>query len=103
MFHGRDQSARNGGFRWYRWRIARQEPVGIGKLVLLENQLASGVIGEEADHELMGEWPGLRGVIADVGDIQSGLLFHLTVHGALKTFPRLDKSGNEAVKVPLDP
>ena len=63
------------------------------KLGLIRGGLIRRDLGDQADHQLGREGPGLAGVVAHVADRQPGLLHHLAGAGLLNRLARLHKAG----------
>ena len=61
--------------------------------------LAIVVVGSEAYHETARVGPRLGTEIAQVGDVQTGLLHDFAVNRFFQCLARLYKSGNESVVV----
>ena len=79
----------------------RQAPVmvpgGIADLHPIDLDLAAGVFGEEAEHQLAREGPGLTAEITERADADGYLLADLPVHCGFHRLARLDKTGEGAV------
>src|SRR5690606_39457556 len=79
------------------------KPAGIRQLIFLQPQLATLVVGKKAQHQLVRKWPGLRALVADIGHRQTGFLHHLPGYRLLQILARLDKTGDQTVKITGNP
>src|SRR4029453_18858325 len=73
------------------------EPARVLQLFLVDRDLAAGIAGDEADHELAREGPVLAPDVLDVGDVDAALLLHLTGDGALERLAVVDEAGDQRV------
>src|SRR5262249_6174051 len=58
--------------------------------------LAGGVARDKADHQLVGERPGLAAEVANAVDLEPDFLFYLAGDGFLERFARLDEAREHA-------
>ena len=78
------------------------EPVRLGDLGLVENEVARLVAGAEPDHQAVRERPWLRALVADVVDREPDLLADLAYDALLERLAGLDEPG-EARQHPRRP
>src|SRR5262249_6619384 len=71
-------------------------PVRLGQLLRVDADLAGGVAGGEADHELVRERPGLAAEVAQVADLDPRFLVDLARDRLLPPLARLDEAGQHA-------
>src|SRR5438309_5038155 len=76
--------------------VARKPP-RVLELARLDPHLATGVGGDEADHELAREGPVLAPDVAEVRHVHADLLLHLAVDGALERLAVVHEARHEGV------
>ena len=64
---------------------------------MIDHELSAGVDGCEADHEGVGERPGLAAEIADIFDPNTYLLENFSFHRLFQGFSRFHKASQDAV------
>ena len=68
------------------------EPLGVFELVRIEREALAHRFADEAQHERGREGPGLGGVIADLHDLDAGLLGDLAADGLFQALAGLDEA-----------
>src|SRR2546421_8904003 len=85
---GVDEAARDAEGGRHGRQLVAGEPAGLRQLAAVDDDLAAGVLGGEADHQRVGEGPGLAAEVAHVVDLDARLLADLARHRFLQRLAR---------------
>src|SRR5256885_2880685 len=88
----RDRMARGPDRQRVAW-----EPARVLQLLLIDGELAAGVLGDEAGHELTGEGPVLAPDVLDVLHVHADFFLHLAGDGAFQRLAVVDEAGDQRV------
>src|SRR6266850_851224 len=88
----RDRMARGPDRQRVAW-----EPARVLQLLLIDGDLAAGVLGDEADHELAGEGPVLAPDVLDVLHVHADFFLYLAGDGAFQRLAVVDEAGDQRV------
>ena len=69
-----DQRMGNAAGRGRGWQCIKAEKAGFGNFLLLKAQFATRVLGMEAQHQVIGKWPGLAAEITEIGHVDADLV-----------------------------
>src|SRR2546425_11500886 len=92
-----DQEARDAVARGQAGEIRARKPARVFQLLGVHLDLAAGVGGDEADHQLAREGPVLAPDVPDVLHVDADLFLHLTRDAALERFAVVHEAGHESV------
>src|SRR5262245_35418332 len=73
--------------------LAAGEPATVLELGTVEADILVERLAETADHQRIGERPGLAGVVSDAADADACLLESLAPHGPFDRLAGLDEAG----------
>src|SRR2546428_13094141 len=88
----RDRMARGPDRQRVAW-----EPARVLQLLLIDGDLAAGVLGDEADHELTGEGPVLAPDVRDALPVHAAFFLHPAADGASHRPAVADEPGDHPV------
>src|SRR4051812_25817320 len=83
---------------WDRREGGGAVPLGVEDLAAVGADLAAGPVGEEADHERVGEGPRLAAEVPNVRDLDADLFAHLAGDRLLERLADFDEARERAVK-----
>src|SRR5512143_561310 len=83
--------------------LLRIEPARLSNLLFLENEISAGERSGKGDHQGVRERPRLASKVAEILHFDSDLFPDFPVHALLERLPRLDESGQYAVKGRREP
>ena len=92
-----NQAAGYGCFVRDLWHIVTSEPAAFAQFLLLQTELAAGIVCREAYHEAEWVGPGLGVEVADILDFDASLLAHLASHSIHKRLSRLQEACDKAM------